>query len=99
MIEPRLPMNEPSQKDLRVFFIGHLNRIYCAKKQLLERLPELSKSVHFLDLKQAIDDTVDVVVLQVQLMKQMYAMLDSVYHTEHCKGLISSLDEAFRSIG
>jgi len=97
--EPRFPIRELGQDDLLAFFISHLNRIYCAKSQLVEKLPELSRQAHFLDLTQSIDETVDVVRLQIQRMKQMYIILDSFYHAESCNGLIGLLDEAFQSIG
>jgi ferritin-like metal-binding protein YciE len=97
--ESRVPVSEIRQKDLLGFFVSHLNRIYCAKKQLVEKLPELSRQTVFLDLKQAIDETVVVVDLQIQRMRQMYILLDSIYHQENCTGLIGLLDEAFQSIG
>jgi ferritin-like metal-binding protein YciE len=98
-MEQRLPQEGLSKADLLTFFLAHLNRVYCAKNQLVEKLPELSGRAHFLDLKQAIEETVDVVYLQIQRMKQMYILLDSIYHFEHCTGLIGLLDEAFQSIG
>ena len=97
--ETRLPLSELNQEDLLAFFVSHLNRIYCAKSQLVEKLPELSKQAHFLDLKQAIDETVDIVRGQIQRMRQMYILLDSIYHSESCNGLIGLLDEAFQYIG
>jgi hypothetical protein len=33
----RLPGHELSQAELRHFFLNHLNRIFCAKSQLLEK--------------------------------------------------------------
>ncbi len=66
----RLPDLHLDQDELRSFFLSHLNRIYCAKSELVEKLPELGKRIYFLDLKQAIDATVDVVRLQIQKMRQ-----------------------------
>jgi ferritin-like metal-binding protein YciE len=97
--EPRVPEEEMTDGDLLNFFINHLDRIFCAKNQLVENLPELRKSAHFRDLEQAIGETVEVVDMQIGRMKQIYILLDSVNHFEHCNGLIGLLDEAFQAIG
>lgn len=98
-MESRIPTKELTPKELRHFFISHLNRIYCAKSQLVEKLPELGKRSHFTDLRQAIDETVKIVRNQILRMKQVYIMLDSWYQPESCIGLVGILDEAFQSIG
>lgn len=98
-VEPRLPANEMNDHDLLDFFLEHLNRIFCAKNQLVEKLPQLRRSAHFRDLEQAIGETVEVVDIQISRMKQIYIMLDSVNRYEHCTGLIGLLDEAFQAIG
>jgi ferritin-like metal-binding protein YciE len=95
----RHPSQELNPQELRRFFISHLNRIYCAKSQLVQQLPELGKHAHFLDLKQAIDETVDTVKNQIARIKQIYIKLDAWYEPESCIGLIGVLDEAFQSIG
>ena len=97
--EKRIPTEELSQKELRQFFVSHLNRIFCAKSQLVNKLPELSKRSHFLDLQQAINETVDIVSNQIIRMKEIYILLDAWYQPESCIGLIGILDEAFQSIG
>jgi ferritin-like metal-binding protein YciE len=97
--EPRIPATELSQKELRHFFISHLNRIYCAKSQLLEKLPELGKHSHFLDLQQAIGETLEIVQNQIGRIKEIYIWLDAWYQPESCVGLVGILDEAFQSIG
>jgi len=97
--EPRTPSYDLSPNELRHFFISHLNRIYCAKSQLAEKLPELAKRSHFLDLQQAIVETVEIVQNQLARIKEMYIRLDAFYHAESCTGLVGILDEAFQSIG
>jgi ferritin-like metal-binding protein YciE len=87
------------QKELRQFFVNHLNRIYCAKSQLVDKLPELGRRSTFLDLRQAIDETVAIVKLQIRRMRQIYIALDETYQPESCIGLVGILDEAFQSIG
>lgn len=95
----RNPSKELNTQELRHFFISHLNRIYCAKSQLLDKLPELEKRAQFLDLQQAIGETIEVVGLQINRMKDIYILMDDFYRPESCVGLIGILDEAFQSVG
>ena len=95
----RLPQEDITPEELTSFFITHLNRIYCAKSQLVDKLPQLGRHAHFLDLKQAIDETVDVVEDQLKRMREMFILLDTFYTYESCTGLMGLLDEAFQSIG
>ena len=98
-MENRIPKAEVSQADLTRYFISHLNRIYCAKNQLVDKLPELAGRSHFLDLKQAIEETVEIVQNQISRMREIFILLDTWYNQESCIGLIGLLDEAFQSIG
>ena len=98
-MEPRTPSKELSQSELRHFFISHLHRIYCAKSQLVEKLPEIGKRSHYTDLWQAIDETVDIVRNQIVRMKEIYIKMDAFYQSESCIGLVGILDETFQSIG
>ena len=97
--QSRLPENEFCQDELKLFFISHLNRIYCAKNQLLDKLPELAKRANFLDLQQSIAETIEIVQGQVARMREIYIALDDFYKPEGCGGLAGILDEAFQSIG
>ncbi len=96
---PRLPIEDIKTEDLADFFISHLNRIYCAKNQLVDQLPRLAGQAHFLDLKQAIEETVEIVENQLKRMREIFILLDTFYTYESCTGLIGLLDEAFQSIG
>ena len=96
---PRLPSADLASEDLTAFFISHLSRVYCAKDQLADKLPQLAKQVHFLDLRQAIEETVEVVQGQIKRMKEVFILLDTIYTYESCTGLVGMLDEAFQSIG
>jgi len=92
---PELQLNA---EELRSFFLSHLNRIYCAKNQLVEKLPELSRRADFTDLKHAIAETIELVELQIIRMRQIFILLDAAYQHENCTGLIGLMDEAFQSI-
>jgi len=95
----RIPQQEIGPDELNGYFLSHLNRIYCAKNQLVDKLPELTRQSHFLDLKQAIDETIDMVQNQISRMKAIFILMDAWYSYEACTGLIGLLDEAFQSIG
>ncbi|MDN3583447.1 DUF892 family protein [Mucilaginibacter flavus] len=97
--QSRQPSHLLSTEELRVFFISHLNRIYCAKNQLVDKLPQLGKRSHYLDLQQAIGETIDIVRMQIKRMQEIYIRLDTFYQPESCVGLAGILDEAFQSIG
>src|ERR1700712_5226182 len=99
MNEARTNPKALERKDLEQFFVSHLNRIYCEKSQLVDKLPELAKRSSFLDLRQAIEETVESVRLQIIRIRKVYIALDEIYHSESCIGLIGVLDEAFQSIG
>jgi ferritin-like metal-binding protein YciE len=99
MDELRHPPQVLSKQELHRFFISHLHRIYCAKSQLVDKLPELSRRAGFLDLRQAIDETVELVRLQNKRIRRIYIALDETYHQEKCTGLTGLLDEAFQAIG
>ena len=88
---------EPAE--LLHFFLSHLNRIYCAKSELIEKLPLLEERAFFLDLRHAVRETIDAVCMQIIRMKEIYIKLDAVYQSESCIGLTGILDEAFQSVG
>ncbi|MEZ2335320.1 DUF892 family protein [Mucilaginibacter sp. RCC_168] len=73
--------------------------ICCAKAQLANKLPLLTQRSEFLYLQRAIDETVSMIRLQIERIKQMYVLLDSFYQLESCVGLTGILDEAFQSVG
>lgn len=85
--------------DLKQFFVSHLNRIYCAKSQLEEKLPIIARNTHSHDLRLAVSQTIDVVTVQIGRLEEIYARLGTSYTPESCVGLLGFLDEAFQSIG
>lgn len=98
-MEERVPDTAIDKAALRVFFIEHLNRVYCAKDKLADKLPLLASQAAFLDLHQAIAQTVEEVLQQLDRMRHIFILLDSYYEPASCPGLAGILDEAFQSIG
>lgn len=84
--------------ELRSFFSEHLNRVYCAKSHLLERLSELEEQNYFEDLKEVIKDTTVQVEQQVQQLNQVYEQINETFTFENCEALISFLEDIFINI-
>ena len=93
-----LPTTILSADKVNLFFTSHLNRIYCAKSHLVERLPEMALQVHFSDLKHAINETLNDVEKQIIRMAEIYVLLDMNYSFENCNGLIGMIEEAYDAI-
>jgi ferritin-like metal-binding protein YciE len=85
--------------ELKQFFLSHLNRIYCAKTQLEEKLPVIAGHVHASDLRLAVAQTIHIVSVQIGRLQEIYARFSASYTPESCLGLSGFLDEAFQSIG
>jgi len=93
-----LPPGALSAASLRSFFIDHLNRIYCAKSHLQERLPELRAQAQFSDLSQSISETLVGVEKQVSRMDQIFLLLKIKHTFENCQGLIGMIENTFTAI-
>jgi ferritin-like metal-binding protein YciE len=87
----------PSDK-LILFFIDHLNRIYCAKAHLRERLPEVKDHAYFADLTDAIVKTLADVEKQILRMDKIYELLKAENNFEKCQGMIGLLEDTFDAI-
>jgi len=88
-------MGSEKIKDL---FIDHLNRLYCAKSHLAERLPEIFDEAAFADLKQAIKETIIHTEKQLSRIDQIFALMNINYSFEKCQPLIAFLESAFETL-
>jgi len=93
---PFFPDLEGEQLD--VFFIYHLNRIFCAKSHLHERLPELAQQADFQHLRYAIIETREDIGKQIARIENLFILLDSGPSLNDCDDLISFLESGFSSI-
>ena len=100
MKEPanNLPENPLRNKKLKEFFTEQLNRIYCIKSHLQERLPEIRQNAHFADLYDGITQTLADVEKQISHMDEIYVMLEIKYNFENCRGIISMIEDMFTVI-
>ena len=83
---------------LRIFFIEHLDKIYCAKLHLITRHPTLLEQAYFSDLKSAIIQTITHVEQEISRMEMIYTILDSEYSDCNAKGLNGLIEDAFHAI-
>jgi len=83
---------------VKSFFIDHLNRVYCAKSHLVERLPEIYEEAAFSDLKHAIKETILSTERQLARIDQIYELMYVQYSFEKCQTLISFLETLFESL-
>jgi len=90
-------VNLGSQK-LEKFFVTHLNRIYCAKLHLVNRLPEIAGLAHFSDLQNAMEETTQQVKMQIDRMKEIYEILNAEVAIESHKGLTGLVEDAFIAV-
>jgi len=87
-----------NEDKLRTFFIGHLDKIYCAKVHLITRLPNLLQQAHFEDLKSAILETIGHVEQEISRMELIYMILDANYSDCNTKGLTGLVEDTFAAI-
>ena len=94
---PPYPAQWASDK-LTIFFTEHLNRIYCAKAHLAERLLEITDNESFKDLNAPIKEAIDETEKQITRMDSLYVQLQKHYSFENCNSLISLLEDEFTTI-
>lgn len=80
------------------FFTDNLDRIYCAKKHMVDRFPEIANEAHFSDLNLAIMETVDDVKKQIIRMDEIYDLLGTEKSITGCSALSAMIEEAFTAI-
>ncbi len=85
-------------KRLIKFFLDNLDRIYCAKKHMVEHLPEIADQAYFSDISHALYETIDDVKKQIIRMDDMYARLGTKNNAASCNGLVAMVQEAFEEI-
>ncbi|HVW97319.1 MAG TPA: DUF892 family protein [Mucilaginibacter sp.] len=80
------------------FFTDNLDKIYCAKRHMVEHFPEIAREAHFSDLNLAILETVDDVKKQIDRMNIIYDRLGKKNNSAACIGLQAMIEEAFEAI-
>ncbi|MDN3550217.1 DUF892 family protein [Mucilaginibacter aquaedulcis] len=81
-----------------VFFNYHLNRIFCAKSHLHERLPKLARQGNFQNMRHAIMETWVDIGNQIARIEHIFILLNSRPSLNDCNDLINFLESGFSSI-
>lgn len=87
-----------SSEEIMQFFLVHLNKIYCAKLHLAERLPELADQADFGDLEKAIHETRDDIVKQIARIEEIYILLNAEPVINNCDTVIDFVEEGYSAI-
>lgn len=92
------PQGSLTAQQIQHFFVLHLDRVYCVKAHLQERLPEISNYSGFIDLTKAISETQIVVDKQVARMDEIYGLLGLTPQLDNCQAMIGLIEDAFSAI-
>jgi ferritin-like metal-binding protein YciE len=85
----------PGAEKLQSFFMEHLNRLYCAKAHIVERLPDIVDAARYKGIKTDISTAIELAELQVTKMDQIYGLFNARYSFENVNGLIEFLERSF----
>jgi ferritin-like metal-binding protein YciE len=89
----------PSSPDsIEAFFLSHLNRVYCLKHHLIERLPELAEQANFNDLQLAITKTWEDIQRQTSRIDEIFMLLKGEPSVASCQDMIGMVEDAFSDI-
>ncbi len=85
-------------KNLKEFFVRHLDRIYAAKRHVVAKLPSIENEAAFADLKETICETITDTEKQLTRMELIYSMLDETPSSASINGLSGLIEDAFEAI-
>ncbi|MDB5148454.1 MAG: hypothetical protein JWQ57_2474 [Mucilaginibacter sp.] len=85
----------PGTEKLQSFFMEHLNRLYCAKVHVVERLPDIADAGCFKSIKIAINEAIERAEVQVHKMDQIYSLFNTKYSFDNVGSLVSFLEKSF----
>jgi ferritin-like metal-binding protein YciE len=82
----------------KIFFIEHLNKIYCAKTHFFAHLPGIVVQAHFSDLRQAIKERSETLERQIDRIEQIYRMLKVTIFLNDCDDAVMLLENSYQAI-
>ncbi|MBL4676672.1 MAG: DUF892 family protein [Mucilaginibacter sp.] len=97
-MENNSPPDHLGPAKLLTYFADVLDRIYCAKTHLVERLPELADQAHFIDLRHAVAETLEDVILQLHRLDEIYELLDRPHSAIRCDSIVAMVEDAYSAI-
>ncbi|MFC0512650.1 DUF892 family protein [Mucilaginibacter angelicae] len=87
----------PGAEKLQSFFMEHLNRLYCAKAHIVERLPDIADAGCFKSIKNAVNEAIERAEVQVHKMDQIYSLFNTKYSFDNVSNLVGFLEKSFTS--
>jgi ferritin-like metal-binding protein YciE len=98
-LEPMaLPLSKLEPKQLRSFFITHLDEVYAAKQHVMRNLPQLASLAHFTDLRNSILEMKDEISKQIKRMETIYSLLKTSPGEGSYAGWVGLIDNAFAAV-
>lgn len=82
---------------IKGLFVGHLNRLHCAKAHLVERLVDICGEPMFSSVKLPIEKALTQTEGQIAALDQIYGILGTQYSFDDCTGLVAFLEDTFSS--
>jgi ferritin-like metal-binding protein YciE len=86
------------QELLRRFLVNHLNRIYCTKSHLVERVSEIGSHPLFSDIKLPMTKLLHGAEKDIIRIEAIYKVLNISSSIENCEEIIATLEDAFTPI-
>jgi ferritin-like metal-binding protein YciE len=89
-------MANPKQRDrtLRDLFIARLTDVYDSEKQLIKALPDMAAAAQNPKLRAAFTEHLAATQGQLQLLEQVFGLLDLKAKGTRCDGIAGIIDEA-----
>jgi ferritin-like metal-binding protein YciE len=80
-------------ENLKELLIEELKDLYSAEKQIVKALPKIIRGAASAELKQAIQEHLEVTKGQVTRLEEVFSHLDEKAKAKHCKGMEGLLQE------
>ena len=80
-------------ENLKELLVEELKDLYSAEKQIVKALPKIIRAAASTELKQAIQEHLEVTKGQVTRLEEVFSHLDEKAKAKHCKGMEGLLQE------
>jgi ferritin-like metal-binding protein YciE len=84
---------------LQTLLEEELKDIYDAEKRLVKALPKMAKAANSPELKQALEEHLEVTKTQVQRLEQAFELLDKPAKSKPCAGMKGLIEEGEEVLG
>ena len=80
-------------ENLEQLFLQELRDLYDAENQITEALPKMVEAAHYPELKDALQEHLDVTRTQIQRLEQVFGILGEDASGQTCKGMKGIIKE------